>query len=279
MRVLYVAEIVGKAGVYAVKKALPKLVREKNIDFVIAGADGATGGSGLGKAHAIYLRKLGIDVLVMGDCAFFKKDIVEYMSKTSSLLRPVNYPEGVPGRGWRAFETPAGRVAVAVLQGQSGFPRSHLDNPFTMFDALVNRLRREAPIVIIDFHAGPTAEKQTLFAMAQGKVSAVIGSHTRVATADARILPGGTAVVADAGRTGSIQSVGGLDAETRIREYRSGIPDWSKDAWAGIELQAYLLDIDDKGVTTGFERVRVPVEAPRDVEGNGSGKDDDDFEG
>lgn len=264
LKILYIAEIVGKAGVYAVKTALPRLKRERGIDFVIAGADGATGGSGIGKNHAIYLRKLGIDVLTTGECAYFKKDIVEHFQRTSALLRPANYPEGVPGRGWKAYECRGAKVVVAVLLGQASFSRTHLDNPFLMFERLVPTLKREGHIVLFDFHACTTAEKRSLFALADGKVSAVIGSHTRVPSADYEVTPKGSAFATDAGRTGSILSVGGLEPQARIEEYLSGIPDWSRDAWEGIEFQGLLVTVDESGKARSIERIRIPVEAPHD---------------
>jgi calcineurin-like phosphoesterase len=114
-------------------------------------------------------------------------------------------------------------------------------------------------MIIVDFHAGPTAEKRTLFAVADGLCSAVIGSHTRVQTADETVLPKGTAVITDAGRTGSIDSVGGTDAQTCVEEYLTGIPDWKKDAWERLELQGVLIDVEKNGKTSSIERVRFPV--------------------
>jgi calcineurin-like phosphoesterase len=123
----------------------------------------------------------------------------------------------------------------------------------------LERLRQETPFVIIDFHAQTTGEKQTFFAMADGGCSAVIGSHCRVQTADERVLSGGTAVITDAGRTGSIDSVGGSDISSRIKEYLSGIPDWTKDAWARPELQGVVIDLGDDGRARSIERIRCPV--------------------
>jgi 2',3'-cyclic-nucleotide 2'-phosphodiesterase len=267
LKVLYIAEIVGKAGVYAVKRVLPSLKRELKLDFVIAGGDGVTGGSGLGKNHAVYLRKLGVDSLLLGDCTYYKKDIVEYLGRTSAVLRPANYPPDAPGRGFKCYDTPSGRLGVAVFLGQAGYPRTHLENPFNAYAGVLDRLKRDAKAIIFDFHATTTAEKRTLFSMTDGKLSAVIGSHTRVATSDAAISAKGTATVTDAGRTGSTLSVGGLDPGARIGEYLSQIPDWSKDAWAGAEFNAFLLEIDDEGRTRSMERICRPVEVPREEAG------------
>jgi metallophosphoesterase (TIGR00282 family) len=259
MKILYIAEIVGKAGVYACKKALPDLKKEINPGFVIACADGATGGGGLGRNHAAYLHKLGANVLTTGECCFYKKDLTENLEKLPYVLRPDNLNIEAPGLGSRIYKTAGVKVAVVVLLGQSGFNRVHGNNPFSGLPALLERLRQETPFVIIDFHAQTTGEKQTFFAMAGGACSAVIGSHCRVQTADERILSGGTAVITDAGRTGSIDSVGGSDVSSRIKEYLSGIPDWTKDAWARPELQGVLIDLGDDGRARAIERIQRPV--------------------
>ncbi|MCL2070014.1 MAG: YmdB family metallophosphoesterase [Treponema sp.] len=278
MKILYIAEIVGKAGIYALKKCLPALKKEKNPDFIIACGDGATGGNGLGRNHAAYIRKLGVNVISTGECCFYKKDLTENLEKIPYVLRPYNLNMEAPGIGCRVYRSDSQKdekVAVAVLLGQSGFSRLHANSPFSGLPALVERLRKESPFVVIDFHALATAEKQTLAKMADGRCSAVIGSHTRVQTADERILPGGTAVITDAGRTGSMESVGGHERESRIREYLSGIPDWSREAWDKPELQGVFLELDNDGKALSIERVRcsapdVPVQEEEDMEAAGT---------
>jgi metallophosphoesterase (TIGR00282 family) len=272
MKILYIAEIVGKAGIYAYKKALPELKKQQNIDFVIACADGATGGNGLGRNHAAYLHKLGASVLTTGECCFYKKDLTENLGNIPYVLRPDNLNIEAPGIGARVFKAGGAKVAVAVLLGQSGFSRIHSSSPASGLSVLLERLRQETPFCIIDFHAQATAEKQTLFAMADGLCSAVIGSHCRVQTADERVLPGGSAVISDAGRTGSLDSVGGTDRVSRIQEYLSGIPEWTRDAWDRLELEGVLLDLSDNGKALSIERVRFPV-APAPVIPQGSGDD------
>ncbi|MDR1948134.1 MAG: YmdB family metallophosphoesterase [Spirochaetaceae bacterium] len=259
MKILYIAEIIGKAGIYAFRKALPGIKQRYGPGFIIANADGATGGNGLGRNHAAYLRKLGADVLTTGECCFYKKDLVENMGRIPYVLRPENLNPEAPGIGARIFKVGNEKIAVAVLLGQSGFSRVHGENPVSRLPVLLERLRRETPYVIIDFHAEATAEKRTLFAAADGHCSAVIGSHNRVQTADEGILPGGTAVITDAGRTGSTDSVGGAETESRIREYLTGIPEWTKDAWARPELQGVLLEINRDGKAVSIERIRYPV--------------------
>ena len=260
IRVLYVAEIVGKAGVFTVKKLLPRVKRDYRVDFVIGNADSATGGAGLGMQHAVYLRKLGLEAITTGECIYYKRDIVEHLGQTSYIIRPANYPYGNPGRGYKVFASPAGKLAVVQLLGQAGFARVHLANPFQAVFDLARKLKEETAAIILDFHAATTAEKRTMAFHADGLVSAIIGSHTKAITADARVLPKGTAYITDAGRTGSIQSVGGLDPATRVKEYMSGIPAWSRDGTQGLELQGCLVEIGDDGRAASIETLRIPCD-------------------
>jgi metallophosphoesterase (TIGR00282 family) len=257
IRILYVAEIVGKAGVFTVKKLLAGAKRDLRVDFTIGNADSATGGAGLGRQHAVYLRKLGIEAITTGECAYYKRDIVEYMPKAPYLLRPANYPYGNPGRGYKVFACGAAKVAVVQLLGQAGFSRVHLANPYHSISDLARKLREETPIVVLDFHAATTAEKQTMARHVEGIVTAVVGSHTKAQTADARVR-GGTAYITDAGRTGSLMSVGGFDPEIRVREYLSGIPEWSKDGKAGLELQGCIIEVSENGRAMSIEALRIP---------------------
>ncbi|MDR0568616.1 MAG: YmdB family metallophosphoesterase [Spirochaetaceae bacterium] len=259
MRILYVAEVVGKAGLYAFKKGLAGLKQKQSFDFVIACADGVTSGNGVSRGHASYIRKLGANALTTGDCCFYKKDLAENISKIPYILRPANLNPEAPGFGSRIFKAGGRKIGVAVLLGQSGFHRLHGDSPFSALPVLLEQLRQETPYIVVDFHAEATAEKRTFFAIADGRCSAAIGSHTRVQTADETILPGGAAVITDAGRTGASESVGGVDVQSRIREYLTGIPDWTKDAWDAPELQGVIVSIDDAGKACSIERVRYRV--------------------
>ncbi|MCL2762870.1 MAG: YmdB family metallophosphoesterase [Treponema sp.] len=266
MKVLYIAELVGKAGVHAFKKALPELKSRYPWDFCIACADGATGGSGLGRNHAAYLHKLGANVLTTGECCFYKKDLTENIEKIPYVLRPDNLNPDAPGFGSRIYKAGNQKIAVAVLLGQNGFGRLHSNSPFAFLPALLERLRQETPYVIVDFHAQASAEKKTLFFAADGRCSAVIGSHTRVQTTDACILPGGTAVISDAGRTGSGESIGGCEIASRIQEYLTGIPDWTKEAWEQPILQGVYIEIAPNGKAQSIERIHIVVPPPSAAE-------------
>jgi metallophosphoesterase (TIGR00282 family) len=259
MKILYVAEIVGKAGIYSFRKGLAELKKSRSFDFVIANANGVTGGNGLGRNHAAYLRKLGANALTLGDCCFYKKDLVEQIDRLPYVLRPANLSAHAPGAGARVFRCGERKIAVAVLLGQSYFSKLHGENPWTRLPVLLEHLRAETPFVVVDFHAAASAEKRSLFEMAAGHASAVIGSHNRVQTADEEIISG-TAVISDAGRTGSIDSVGGCDAASRIDEYLSGIPNWSKPAWDNLQTQGVVIDIADDGTARSIKRVHCAVE-------------------
>ncbi|MCL2271649.1 MAG: YmdB family metallophosphoesterase [Treponema sp.] len=262
MRVLYVAELVGKAGIYSLKKALAELKSSHPWDFLIVCGDGATGGNGLGRSHAAYIQKLGADTITLGECCFYKKDLTENIEKMPFILRPENLNHGSPGIGSKVFRAGDKRIAVTVLMGQNGFSRINANSPFTALAPILEKLRKQTPYIIVDFHAQATAEKMTLFYAADSHCSAVIGSHTRVQTADEKISAGGTAFISDAGRTGSMESVGGCDVNSRIQEYLTGIPDWTKDAWDSPQLQGVYLKLAQGGKATSIERVRVAVQAP-----------------
>ena len=277
--ILYIAEIVTKAGVYCVKKQLKALKKEFQADFTIANADGASGGFGLGKSHSMYLRKLGVDVLTSGDLIYNKRDMAEHLPQAYHLLRPANFPYSNPGRGWRTYRLsghPKGgagaekpndtnrknTIVVISLLGQAGLNSIHPANPYAQLTGIVERAKKDTNIIILDFHALATAEKVAMNLYAAGKVSAVIGSGMRVQTTDARILPQGTAVISDAGRSGSIQSVGGFIPETEIQQRIRGISLRSTESWEGLEVQGLIVRIDDDGQAQSIEPFRRPVDPP-----------------
>ena len=263
MKILYIAELVSKAGVFTFKKALNELKTHYKWDLMIVCADSATGGNGLGRSHAAYIHKLGADVITLGDCCFFKKDLTENLDTMHYVLRPENLNPQAPGIGSFLYKTGSNgqKAAVVVFLGQNSFNRLHASSPFANLNSILERLKKQTPYIIIDFHAQASAEKKTFFYAADGLCSAVIGSHTKVQTADEAILPGGTAIISDAGRTGSQQSVGGCEINSRIKEYLSGIPDWTKDAWDDLELQGVFLDIGKDGKALSIERVRIKVDS------------------
>lgn len=262
LRILYLGEIVGKAGIYCVKSELNRLRREHRIDFVIANGDGATGGFGIGKNHSIYLHKLGVECITGGDQIYYKKDMVPHIGKAPYIVRPANLPPAAPGRGWRHFDAGGQRLAVCSLLGMAGFGKVHASNPFTFIPELVERMKRDTPCILLDFHAATTAEKYTMFHIADGLLSAVVGSGHRSITADAAVSERGTATICDTGRTGSLNSVGGLDPSVEIQKFLRQVPERSKEWWENLELQGAIIEIDSEGSAVSIESLRHPVEQP-----------------
>lgn len=262
IRILALGEIVGKPGIYTIKSGLKKLKQEQQIDLVIANGEGATGGFGIGKNHSIYLKKIGIDVITTGEKTFYKKDMVDQITRAPYILRPANYPPMNPGRGWRTFRVGDKDVAVLTLLGQSEYSRIHLSNPFSFLDMILEKIRTVTPWIIVQFHAATTAEKRAMFFHADGRVSAVVGTHNKALTADAEVFPKGTAVITDNGRCGSQISVGGLDPEVEIRKFLTQIPERSQDCWDGLELQGVIITLGDDGRAENIETLRYPIATP-----------------
>lgn len=267
LRILFVGEIVGKAGMFTFRRALPKIKEEYKVDFVIVNGEGTTGGFGLGKSHSIQLHKIGANVITAGEKVYYKKDMVPHIPKSPYLLRPVNYPYGNPGRGWRTYTSAGMKIAVISILGQSGFHRVHLASPHLMLPDLVSKIRQDHDAVIVDFHASTTAEKYNLFHRMDGKAAVIFGSHMKALSADAQVLPGGTAIICDTGRTGSLYGVGGLSPDIEIRKFLTQIPERSAEYWEKLELQGAIADINDKGKAESIFPIRVPVdaEAPREL--------------
>jgi len=259
VKILYIAEVVGKAGIYAVKKGLGPLKEKYKAEFTVLNGNGATGGNGLGRNHAAYIRKLGADCVTLGFYAFYKKDLVENIARIPYVLRPWNLNPACPGAGMRVFKTASGaKIAVAVLLGMRG-GRLLGSNPFADTAAFFKKLKEECPLSIVEFSGTASGEKRIFFEAARGCCTAAIGAGTRVQTADEAVIEG-TAVITDAGRTGSACSVGGAETESRVREYLTGIPDWTREAWEQPEIQGLLIEADSKGRALSVKRIKEPVE-------------------
>ena len=256
---MFIGEIVGKAGIDVLKKSLAKYKEENKIDYVIANAEGATHGFGLGRQHAAYLRKLGVDLLTGGEKLFYKVDLVENLGQIGYVLRPANLPLGAPGRGYKVVTIEDKKVAIINLIGNSGNLRAG-QNPFNAIDFLINKLKPETDIILVQFHVATTADAATLFYYLDNRVQAVIGTHNKVMTADARVSASGTAFISDNGRTGSFMSVGGLDEKVEIEKFLTAVPQRSQQSEADPMLQAVVVEIvDNKAVSieTVMEKVEI----------------------
>ncbi|MBW1981428.1 MAG: TIGR00282 family metallophosphoesterase [Deltaproteobacteria bacterium] len=260
IRVLFVGDIVGKSGRRVVEKLLPRIIGGQQVDLVVANAENAAGGVGLTPKVAEQLLNAGIDVLTSGNHIWKKKEIESYLDGTDRVLRPANYPPGAPGRGYCIVETAAG-LPVAVLNLEGRVFMKPVDCPFRTADLLIGGLQEEAAVLLVDFHAEATSEKLALAWYLDGRVSAVVGTHTHVQTADERILPEGTGYITDVGMTGPTDSVLGVRKEDAIAQLISQRPTKFNLARAGQQLQAVLLDVASaSGRTESITRICKAVE-------------------
>jgi metallophosphoesterase (TIGR00282 family) len=254
-----VGDVVGKPGREATLEWVPILKAEHQVDFIIVNAENVAGGIGITPelAHTL-LERGGIDVLTLGNHAWGKREIYPYLETECRLLRPANYPPGAPGKGSGVYPSPRGPVGVVSLQGRTFMEQ--VDDPFRAIDAILETLANKTPVVVIDFHAEATSEKQALGWYVDGRASAVIGTHTHVQTADARILPGGTAYLTDVGMTGPINSIIGMRREIVIPRFTSGLPARFEVADGEAQLCAVLIDIDPAtGRAEAIRRLQIPA--------------------
>jgi metallophosphoesterase (TIGR00282 family) len=250
VKLLFIGDIVGEPGRRAVKVLVPLLRLQHGLDVVIANGENSAGGSGITAKMADEIFSAGVDVITSGDHLWDQKEVTELLAHEPRFLRPANYPPGVSGQGSRVYR-PAGKTPFAVvnLQGRTFMPA--LDNPFTIAETLIPALRQETPVIFLDFHAEATSEKIALARMLDGRLSAVIGTHTHVQTADEQVFPGGTAYLSDAGFTGPHESVLGREIEPVIRRFVTQTPQRFEVAKGRVRLQGALLDIDEN---TGHAR-------------------------
>jgi metallophosphoesterase (TIGR00282 family) len=247
---LVIGDIVGRPGRQAIHDFLPSLRREYGVDMVIANGENAAGGFGLTLETARELLGDGIDVLTSGNHIWAQKDIIPHLDGDLPILRPLNYPQGVPGRGYLV----AGKVMVVNLIGRTFM--SNYDCPFRAMDRLLEETEPKPPVIIVDFHAEATSEKVALGRYLDGRVSAVLGTHTHVGTIDATLLPGGTAYVTDIGMTGPTDSVIGDDAEAVIQRFLTMMPHHLSVGKGKATLNAVRVEVDENtGRATGIKRV------------------------
>lgn len=254
-RILFIGDISGSSGRGAVGKLLRALRSRLNADFVIANGENAAGGLGITKPTATALFNAGIDVITLGNHTFAKRDVASYLDEELRILRPGNYPPGVPGRGWGIFKAKTGdSVAVINLMGRVFM--DPLDCPFRTADTALAEINGDPPIIVVDMHAEATSEKVAMGWYLDGRVSAVIGTHTHVQTSDERVLPKGTAYMTDAGMTGVVDSVLGLDMEVVLNRFLTQMPGKFTLAEGATALCGALITIDaESGRAVAIERV------------------------
>jgi metallophosphoesterase (TIGR00282 family) len=260
VKLLFLGDIVGKPGRQAVARELHRLVDRHLVDLVIANGENAAGGFGITEETAADLYKCGIHVLTSGNHIWDKKDAYDFINREEKLLRPANYPDGTPGKGSAVFAT-AGGTKVAVLNLEGRVFMNNLDCPFRVADREIARLQAETPIILVDFHAEATSEKASLGWYLDGRVSALIGTHTHIQTADERILPDGTAYLTDAGMTGGFDSVIGVKKEEAIARFLSQLPVKFDVAKSNLRLNGIVISVDElSGKAIAVERINISCE-------------------
>lgn len=255
INIIFIGDIVGKPGRKIVKELLPRLVQKYNADLVIANGENAAGGFGITEKVAEELFSYGIDIITTGNHVWDKKEVVPYIAKEPRILRPINYPEGVPGFGSTIFRTRNNHL-VGVINASGRIFMNLLECPFKTTKREVERIKRETNVIVIDFHAEATSEKMAFALYLDGKVSAVIGTHTHVQTADERILPKGTAYITDVGMTGPENSVIGFKEDSIIEKFLTLMPKVFEVPQSSAFLSALFVEVSlTDGLARKVERI------------------------
>jgi len=260
VKILFIGDVVGRPGRKAVQELLPKLRATLRLDAVVANGENSAGGSGITPETANELFGAGVDVITSGDHLWDQKEVMNLLGDEPRFLRPLNYPEGVPGAGSGTFRLD-NKPPFAVLNLQGRVFMAALENPFALAQSEVQHLRAQTKIILVDFHAEATSEKIGLARMLDGKVSAVIGTHTHVQTADEQIFPGGTAFLCDAGFTGPHESVLGREIAPIIERFLKNTPQRFNVAKSRVMLQGALIEIDaNTGHAVAISRISEPLQ-------------------
>lgn len=259
VRILFLADVFGAAGRRAIHEALPGLLGRLMPDLVIANAENVAGGFGITPPLAEGLLRSGVDVLTGGNHTWNRKEAMPYLDGEARALRPANYPAGAPGRGHGVFESRRG-VKVAVINLIGRVFMTPVECPFREADRIVHEVRRETPVIFVDFHAEATSEKTALGRHLDGRVSAVVGTHTHVQTADERLLPGGTAYITDAGMTGPHDSIIGVKTELVLHRFLAQTPIRFEPSEGDPRLSGVVVDVDSaRGRAVRIERIHEAV--------------------
>lgn len=262
MNLLFLGDIVGKPGRVAVRMLLPKLIHRERADFVVANCENVAGGAGVDPESCRELFDAGVDVLTSGNHIWRRKEIGDYLEHEPRLLRPANYPAGAPGSGWGVFRT-AGGVSVGVVNLIGRVFMDAVDCPFQAADGIVPRVRAQTAVIFVDMHCEASSEKAAMAYHLAGRASAVVGSHTHVQSADARIVPPGTAFQTDAGMCGPINSVIGVKPELALRRFLSHLPTRFEPASGRTWVQGAVVELDaDSGRAVAIRRLQEIVERP-----------------
>jgi metallophosphoesterase (TIGR00282 family) len=254
-----VGDVVGGPGRRALEALLPGLKERHAPDFVVVNGENSAGGVGITERIARGILDLGVDAITLGNHAFRHTDVYGYLDREERIVRPANYPKGDPGRGHIVVEAGGMRLAVVNLSGTVFLDAAR--SPFAEIDAILSELRGRADHVLVDMHAEATSEKVAMGWYLDGRVTACVGTHTHVPTADARVLPGGTAYVTDVGMTGPRESVIGVERDLAVRRFLTQTPVKFETAQGDPWLNAVLIDADERGSATAIEQILLAAEA------------------
>ena len=258
---LFIGDVVGKPGRSCLKRKLPELAGRLRPDLIVANGENLSGGKGITESAAEELYALGVDVITLGNHAWDNRATADFIDASPKLIRPANYPDGVPGKGWIIHEAHPGRRPVAVVNLMGRTFMNPIDCPFQAADRVIREIGDNAPgdkmpAIVVDFHAEASSEKETMGFYLAGKAAAVIGTHTHVQTADERILAGGTAYITDAGMTGTRDSVLGVKPDIMIRRFLHQMPVRHELAEGPAVLGGVLIHIDEEsGKAAAIERI------------------------
>ena len=259
LRILVTGEVVGKPGIVVIKNFLSSFKQKKQIDFVISGNNFTTGFRGICKRHAFLLKKYGIDVLTLGENAFVRAELNDYLDKYNFILKPLNYPTKLRGYSYFTYNVNGNKIAVIRLVGQTGITKYNFNNPFFAFDYFYERIKSHTSNIIVIFDSNTTAEVNAMFFYLKSRVSACLGIGKRILTADLRILDS-TAVITDLGRVGSLNSVIGYDPKFEIDKFLKGfLNNRFTESWEGLGFNGVILEIDN-GKSVWVEVVREYIE-------------------
>jgi metallophosphoesterase (TIGR00282 family) len=262
LTILFLGDIVGEPGRSAVIARLAELKQRHTVDFVVVNGENAAGGRGITPKITIDLLRAGVSVITTGDHIWDQKDVISFIDTEPRLLRPLNYPAGAPGNGSIVLETAKGKVGVINVQGRT-FMQPILENPFDALNAAVGAMREETPVIFVDAHAETTSEKIALGRFLDGRVSAVVGTHTHVQTADEQIFPGGTAFLCDAGMCGPAQSILGRSIDPIVHRFISNLPAPFPVAKGAVRLCGAVIGIDEAtGRAVSISRINELLEEP-----------------
>jgi metallophosphoesterase (TIGR00282 family) len=257
LRVLFIGDVVGRPGRAGLAAAMPELRSRYAPDLVIANGENVAGGLGITERTAGELFGSGVDVITTGNHVYRHRDAYEFLDRAERVVRPANYLAANPGRGWTIVTVAGRRVAVINLSGSVELEAARL--PFTEVDAVLARLEGEADVAIVDFHAEVTSEKVAMGWHLDGRVAACLGTHTHVPTADARILPGGTAFISDVGMTGSRAGVIGIRREQALERFRTQMPVKFDTADEDVWINAVAIAVRADGLAESIEQVLIPA--------------------